>query len=262
MELDPSVLMVWVSSFMWPFMRIGAMFMAMPVIGTQNVPARVRMAITLSVTVIIASQLSDVPDFNPLNFQTWIIIASEILIGVAMGFALQLAFSAVIMAGQIIALQMGLGFASMVDPNSGMQMPVISQLYLLAVILIFLSFNGHLLIIEMVSDSFVSLPIGAGFIHTESLWNLITWGADMFAAAVLIAMPSIGALLIVNISFGIMTRASPQLNIFAVGFPFMVGTGLTVIWITLPNLSSQVSTLFEQIFELVGSIVGVNNGTG
>ena len=262
MELDPSALMAWVSSFMWPFMRISAMFMAMPVIGSQNVPMRVRLAITLSVTVIIASQLSDVPEFNPLNIQTWIIITSEILIGVAMGFALQLAFQSVIIAGQIIALQMGLGFASMVDPSSGMQMPVIAQLYLLAVILIFLSFNGHLLVIEMVSDSFVSLPIGAGFINTESLWSLITWGADMFAAAVLIAMPSIGALLIVNISFGIMTRASPQLNIFAVGFPFMVGTGLAVIWITLPNLSSQVATLFAQIFELVGSLIGANNGPG
>jgi len=84
----------------------------------------------------------------------------------------------------------------------------------------------------------------------------------MFAAAVLIAIPSIGALLIVNISFGVMTRASPQLNIFAVGFPFMVGTGLVVIWTTLPNLSSQVLTLFEQIFELVGTIVGVHNGPG
>lgn len=262
MELDPSILMAWVSSFMWPFMRISAMFMAMPVIGSQNVPVRVRMAITLSVTVIIASQLSDVPEFNPLNFQTWMMIASEILIGVAMGFALQLAFQSVIIAGQIIALQMGLGFASMVDPSSGMQMPVIAQIYLLAVILIFLSFNGHLLIIEMVSNSFVSLPIGGEFLRVDSLWNLITWGADMFAAAVLIAMPAIGALLIVNISFGIMTRASPQLNIFAVGFPFMVGTGLTVIWITLPNLSSQVSTLFEQIFVLIGSMVGTSNGPG
>ena len=262
MELDPSILMTWVSSFMWPFMRISAMFMAMPVIGTTNVPVQVRMAITLAVTVIIASQLSDLPDFNPLNFQTWIIIASEILIGVAMGFALQLSFQAVIMAGQIIALQMGLGFASMVDPSSGMTMPVIAQLYLLAVTLIFLNFNGHLLIIEMVANSFTSLPVGSGFINTESLWVLITWGADMFAAAVLIAIPSIGALLIVNISFGVMTRASPQLNIFAVGFPFMVGTGLVVIWTTLPNLSSQVLTLFEQIFELVGTIVGVHNGPG
>ncbi|MDH5183028.1 MAG: flagellar biosynthetic protein FliR [Gammaproteobacteria bacterium] len=260
MELDPTALMAWVSTFMWPFMRVGAMFMAMPVIGTQNVPARVRMAITLSVTVIIASQLPDVPEFNPLNFQTWITIAAEILIGVAMGFALQLAFSSVIMAGQIIALQMGLGFASMVDHSSGMQMPVIAQLYLLAVILIFLSLNGHLLIIKMVLNSFTSLPIGGGFLRTETLWNLITWGADMFSAAVLIALPSIGALLIVNISFGIMTRASPQLNIFAVGFPFMVGTGLAVIWVTLPNLSSQVSTLFDQIFELVGSLIGVHNG--
>lgn len=262
MEIDPSILMTWVSSFMWPFIRISALFMAMPVIGTTNVPVRVRMAITLSVTVIIASQLSEVPDFNPLNFQTWLMIASEILIGVAMGFALQLAFQAVIIAGQIIALQMGLGFASMVDPSSGMTMPVIAQMYLLAVILIFLNFNGHLLIIQMVADSFTSLPIGSGFLNTESLWVLITWGADMFAAGVLIAMPAIGALLIVNISFGVMTRASPQLNIFAVGFPFMVGTGLAVIWTTLPNLSSQVLTLFSQIFELVGTIVGLHNGPG
>ena len=257
MEFDPSQVMGWVAAIIWPFIRVSAMLMAMPVIGSNNVPIRVRLAITLAVTIVIAPQLSNLPSIDPLSIESWLLVLEQILIGVAMGFALQLVFSAVVIGGQVVALQMGLGFASMVDPSSGMQMPMISQLYMLAVILLFLAFNGHLIIIEMVANSFVSLPVGKGFLSSESLWLLINWGGDMFASGLLVAIPTVGALLIVNISFGIMTRASPQLNIFAIGFPFMIGIGLAVMLVTLPTLTSQTQKMFDDIFELIRSIIGI-----
>lgn len=256
MELSTAEIAAWVGSFMWPFIRIGAMFMAMPVIGTQNVPVRVRLAITLAVTVIITPQLSNLPVFDPFSLNAWLIVINQVLIGVAMGFALQLVFSAVITGAQIIALQMGLGFASMVDPSSGLQVPMVSQLYLLAVVLIFLAFNGHLLLIEIVGESFKTIPIGTIGLSTDSIWQLVSWGSQMFAGAVLISLPTVGALLVVNISFGVMTRASPQLNIFAVGFAIMLALGFGVIFITLPSLVSQTSRLLEDSFDLVRAIIG------
>jgi flagellar biosynthetic protein FliR len=256
MELSTTQIATWVGSFMWPFIRIGAMFMAMPVIGTQNVPVRVRLAVTLAVTVVIAPQLHDLPLIDPLSLSSWLIIIEQFLIGVAMGFALQLMFSAVITSGQIIAQQMGLGFASMVDPSNGLQMPMVSQLYLLAVVLIFLIFNGHLILIEVVANSFNTLPIGQASLSPDSLWQLITWGSDMFAGALLIALPTVGALLVVNISFGIVTRAAPQLNIFAVGFPIMIGVGFAVIMVTLPSLVPQTSKLLHNILGLIRGMIG------
>lgn len=232
------------------------MFMAMPVIGTQSVPVRVRLAITLSVTVVIAPLLHDLPVLDPFSLAFWIIIIQQFLIGVAMGFALQLMFSAVITSGQIIAQQMGLGFAAMVDPSNGLQVPMVSQLYLLAVVLIFLIFNGHLILIEVVANSFNTLPVGQEVLSPDSLWQLISWGSDMFAGALLISLPTVGALLVVNISFGIITRAAPQLNIFAVGFPIMIVLGFAVIMTTLPSLVPQTSKLLQNILELIRGLVG------
>lgn len=246
----------WVGAFLWPFFRIGAMFMAMPVIGTQSVPVRVRLAITLGVTVVIAPQLHDLPLLDPFSIASWIVTLQQVLIGVAMGFSLQLVFSAVITGGQIIALQMGLGFASMVDPSNGLQVPMVSQFYLLAVVLIFLIFNGHLILIEVVGNSFTTLPIGPIGMSTDSLWQLISWGSEMFAGAVLISLPTVGALLVVNLSFGIMTRAAPQLNIFAVGFPIMIALGFAVIMITLPSLVPQTSKLLHDAFDLIRGLIG------
>lgn len=256
MEFSSAQIATWVGSFMWPFIRVGAMFMAMPVIGTQSVPVRVRLAITLAVTVVIAPQLHDLPVLDPFSLAFWIIIIQQFLIGIAMGFALQLMFSAVITSGQIIAQQMGLGFAAMVDPSNGLQVPMVSQLYLLAVVLIFLIFNGHLILIEVVANSFNTLPVGQEVLSPDSLWQLISWGSDMFAGALLISLPTVGALLVVNISFGIITRAAPQLNIFAVGFPIMIVLGFAVIMTTLPSLVPQTSKLLQNILELIRGLVG------
>lgn len=256
MEIATAQVGQWVGAFMWPFIRIGAMFMAMPVVGTQSVPVRVRLVLTLTVTAAIAPQLNNLPLIDPLSLASWIIVIQQFLIGLAMGFALQLMFTAVITSGQAIAQQMGLGFASMIDPSNGLQVPVVSQLYLLAVVLIFLLLNGHLMLIQIVSDSFKTLPIGQASMSPDSLWQLISWGGNMFSNALLIALPTVGSLLVVNLSFGIVTRAAPQLNIFAVGFPIMIGVGFFVIIATLPSLTNQTSNLLKDATDLIRGMVG------
>lgn len=231
MHLSGAEIAAWLGSYLWPLFRIAAMIVAMPIFGSILIPVRVRLMLALAVTSIVAPVLPAAPAVDPLSLEAVLIILQQIIIGVAMGFAMQLVFNAVTTGGQIIAMQMGLGFASMVDPQNGTQVPVLSQLYLLLVTLLFLGFNGHLVMIEMIAESFTVLPVGADGLTRNGLWLLAGWGSQMFAGALWLALPAVASLLVVNIAFGVMARAAPQLNIFAIGFPVALMMGFVVIQI-------------------------------
>jgi flagellar biosynthetic protein FliR len=193
------------------------------------------------------------PVVDLISGEALIISISQVLIGIAMGFILQMVFAAFIIAGQSIAMAMGLGFASMIDPQNGMQVPVISQIFLIMATLVFLALNGHLVFIEVLAKSFENMPIGPFSPSKEALWQLVIWGTDMFAGGVLIALPAVAALLLVNLAFGVTSRAAPQLNIFAVGFPVMIMVGMAFLILTLPTITSHFSRLMLQALELVKS---------
>lgn len=232
LELDIEALQLWVAQFMWPLIRVGAFFMVAPIIGTQLVPARVRLILTMLVVMAIAPQLPPPPTVDPLSPLSVALIAQQLLIGVGLGFFLQLMLHAFVMSGQIIATKMGLGFASMNDPANGVVVTVVSQFYLMLITLLFLSLNGHLVMIEVLVESFTVLPIGAG-VGSERLGDLVGWGSWMFAAAALMSLPAVTALLIINCTLGVITRAAPQLNIFAIGFPMMLTLGLFILWVMM-----------------------------
>lgn len=254
MHLTSAEITAWIGALLWPFFRIGAMVMSAPITGSQVVPMRARLFITLALTVVIAPQIPPVPAFDPFSPMTLLLILQQILIGVAMGTALQLVFAAIVTGGQIVAYQMGLGFASMVDPQSGVTVPVVSQVYLLATSLLYLAFNGHLVLIEVVAESFNSMPIAPDGLTREGVWRLAGWGTELFAGAVLIALPTVAAILVVNIAFGVMTRAAPQLNIFAVGFPVTLTFGFVVMLFTFPSLMPQTEQLVQTVFGLIRTI--------
>ncbi len=256
MQFTSAELTALIGSFLWPFFRIGAMVMSAPITGSQTVPMRVRLFITLALTVVIAPQVPPVPAFDPFSPMTLLLILQQILIGVAMGTALQLVFAAIVTGGQIVAYQMGLGFASMVDPQSGVTVPVVSQIYLLATSLLYLAFNGHLVLIEVVAESFNSMPVAPDGLTRDGIWQLVGWGSELFAGAVLIALPTVAAILVVNIAFGVMTRAAPQLNIFAVGFPITLTFGFVVMMFTFPSLLPQTEQLVREVFSLIRTLTG------
>ncbi|MDX2457119.1 MAG: flagellar biosynthetic protein FliR [Gammaproteobacteria bacterium] len=246
----------WIGSILWPFMRIGAMLMAAPIFGARLVPVRVRLALAMTLSWILSPMVySDAMVINPLSAEGLMTGAQQILIGLAMGFTLQMVFSAVVIAAQSMAMGMGLGFATAVDPQNGVQVPVIAQYYLTLATLIFLAMNGHLLVIQMLVDSFRSLPVSLEGISREGLWALVSWGSRMFVGAILIALTAITSLLIINLAFGVMSRAAPQLNIFGVGFPVMMGAGFIVIMLSLPGLTPHMTELMQDAFELIGLLV-------
>ncbi len=243
--------MTWIASLLWPFMRISAMFFAAPVISARSVPVRVRILLAMVIAWVILPIIPPPPVVDLISFKAVVISACQVFIGLAMGFILQMVFSAFVIAGQSIATAMGLGFASIVDPQNGVQVPVIGQALLIMVTLIFLALNGHLLFIRVVAESFRQLPVGIIVPNAKGLWQLVSWGSTMFSSGVLIALPAVAALLLVNIAFGVTARAAPQLNIFAVGFPVMLMVGLVFLIIILPTLTTHLSTLLAQSFNLI-----------
>lgn len=247
-----------VGSYMWPMFRIGGLIMTAPVFGSRPIPARIRLGIALAITLAVAPLMSPaVPAVDALSPAGVLIIMQQVLIGVMMGFAFQLVISAVITGGQVISLQMGLGFAIMVDPQNGAQAPVLSQFYVLMVLLIFLGLDGHLVMIEILTDSFRYMPVSEKGLVPDSLWQLLTWGGMIFSGAIGIALPAIASLLVVNMAFGIMTRAAPQLNIFAIGFPITMILGFAVVLLTLPGVAPNSNAMFNHIYHLVQQLLGM-----
>lgn len=245
-----------VGAYLWPFFRIGAMLMAMPIIGVKTVPRHVRLSFAVVLTLLIAPLVSNVPQVEPLSADAIFIVVQQVLIGAAMGFVLHLVFAIFLIGAHVISMQMGLGFAMMIDPQSGSSIPVLGQFFTIVVTLVFLSFNGHLALIEMLANSFNTLPISTSGLGADGYWQLAMWGADMFAGAVQVALPAIGALLFVTLTLGVMTRAAPQFNIFAVGFPISLIWGVVIIYVTLPGLINQIEGLFLNGFSLISRILG------
>jgi len=244
-----------VVSFIWPLIRISAMLVAVPLFSLRAVPARVRLILSLAITLVIIPVLPSYPMVEMFSYQGFLVAVAQVMIGLTSGFILQLVFSALLFAGQGVALSMGLGFAAMVDPQNGQQVPVIAQFYVMTSTLIFLSLDGHLLLIQMLLDSFTSLPIGIDGITKTDIWTILTWSSRMFAGGLLLTMPIIVSLLLVNISLGVATRAAPQLNIFSVGFPVTLMLGMLLVWLTLPDVLDQFTSSLTETYELVGKVL-------
>lgn len=243
------------ASFFLPLIRIGAMFAAVPLFSLQTVPPRVRLVLAAAMTFVVMPLLPAFPSVDMLSYEGMTVAVQQVIIGLVTGFIVQMVFSAILFAGQSIALSMGLGFASMVDPQNGQQVPVISQLYIITGTLIFLGLDGHLLLIKMLLDSFASLPIGIEGLAKSDIWTIIAWSSRMFAGGVLLAMPLVISLLLVNIGFGVATRAAPQLNIFSVGFPVTLMLGLALIWLTFPKILDQFSGVLTDAYELIQKLL-------
>lgn len=256
MTFTSAELTAWIGAYLWPLFRIGALVGIAPVLGSRTVPVRIRFGLALALTLLVAPLLPMPPAVDPLSPPGMLITAQQLLIGLTMGFALRVAFSALEIAGQVIGQLMGLGFASMLDPQNGVQVPVVSQFYTLMAVLLFLAFNGHLVLIEVLVESFRSLPVGAAGLPPASLWTLAAWAGQMFAGAVRVALPAVTALLVINLTFGVITRAAPQLNIFAVGFPVTLLLGFLVMLFSLPGLPAQWQLQLEGTFAALQALTG------
>lgn len=223
----------WLAMLIFPLTRILAMIASSPILGNKQVPARVKIGLSVLLALVITPTIAPMPAVAIGSPQGLLIIIQQIIIGVALGFAMRLIFTAVEMAGELAGLQMGLGFASFFDPINATHSAVVAQWVGLIAVLAFLATDGHLYMLAALAESFQTLPIGTA-LSTKGLHDVVNWGGSIFAYALQISLPILAALLITNIALGILTRAAPQLNLFAVGFPVTLAVGFVVLLLSMP----------------------------
>jgi len=255
MNFTATQINAWVGGYMWPLFRIAAIVATAPVLGARYLPPRLKALLILALTFVIAPNVPNVPVVDPISLAALAIIVQQILIGAATGMMMSMVFSAFVIGGEIIATNMGLGFASVIDPQMGVQTPVISQFYVVLLSLVFVSLNGHLIIIRELAESFTSMPISTQGIDRDTFWHIASWADQMFKSGVLMALPAITTLLIVNVALGIIMRAAPQFNIMSIGFPVTLMIGLVVMMVTLPVIVPQFVQALEVGIEGVHKIL-------
>jgi flagellar biosynthetic protein FliR len=245
----------WVAQAFFPFVRIAACLMVAPMFGARFVPARTRAVLAVAITALVVPLLP-APAIAPFSGAGFVVVAQQLLIGISMGFALQIAFDALGLAGQLLANSMGLSFAFNVDPLRGSSTAALGQLYIILATLTFLALGGHLALLEVLVASLHSMPIGTSGLPAEGLWAIVLWGGQLFSGAISIALPGVTALLIVNLAFGVMSRAAPSLNLFAVGFPISLVVGLLVVLASVGPLQQGIVGLIGQGLEFLRQLVG------
>ena len=242
------------NQFLWPLVRVSTLLLAGPFFSLAAVNLRVRIAIILVLTWMIYP-LVDVPDIDPFSFSAVTGIFHEVLVGGLMGLTLQIVIAALVVAGQAIAGSMGLSMANMIDPNLG-NVPSLAQFFLIIGTLLFLSLGGHLVMISVLYSSFELLPIASGGFNTDMILSLLNWSSELFVGAVVIAFPIMIGLLLVNALLGLVSRAAPSLNVFAIGFPALIPLGLGMLLLTMTIWFEQVENLWFVGFSKMTEIIG------
>ncbi|MCA1978190.1 MAG: flagellar biosynthetic protein FliR [Thiobacillus sp.] len=244
----------WLTAFVWPLVRILGLVMVAPVFGHRSVPAQVKIGLGVFLALIVSPTLPAMPDVGLGSWQGLLILVQQLLIGIAIGFTMRVAFAAVEAAGEIVGLQMGLGFASFYDPQSAGQTLVLARFFNLLAMLIFLATNAHLLLLGVLVESFQSLPVSAAPLAAAGFRNVAGYGSAIFAVGLQIALPVIAILLMTNLALGILTRSAPQLNVFAIGFPITLGVGLIVLDLSMPFFVLQFEGMIRKTLQ-VGTLV-------
>ncbi|MGF1699375.1 flagellar type III secretion system protein FliR [Photobacterium makurazakiensis] len=259
MNVTSAFLLDWIANYFWPLTRISSMMMVMTFFGARFVSPKIRLYLSLTVTFAVMPMLPAVPqEIELLSLSGFIITGQQVIIGVAMGLVTQFVTQVFVLLGQILGMQSSLGFASMVDPANGQNTPVLGQLYMMLALMLFLASDGHLTMLNLVVLSFTTLPIGESMLRPTDYYQLAGWLGLMFKMGLNMALAGIIALLTVNLSFGVMTRAAPQLNIFSLGFSFALLIGLLISWFLVASIIPQYEYSWGLGFGQICSLIRVD----
>lgn len=235
--------------------RIGAAFVAAPVFGSVSVPLNVRVVLSGAIGILVMNAGGVTPPAEVFALETFLAVLAEALVGLTLGFIIQIAFAAPLVASEVIGTSMGLGFANAIDPNSGTSSPAIGQFLTILLTLLFLSVDGHLILVELVMKSYVAMPPGAAWLSPDRLLNIAFFGGYAFLAGLLLALPVGFLLLCLNLVVGMLSRSAPALNLFAVGLPASVAVGVVALLVAMPAMGDYMLVIVRQVLEMAGTLV-------
>ena len=259
LTLTAAEINAWVAGLLWPLSRILGLIAAAPLFGNASVPVSVKVSLGVLLALVMAPLVPALPAADPTSWAGLLILVKEMIIGVAMGFAMRLVFAAIEYAGEVASQTMGLGFAMFFDPSTRGRSSAVSQFMALVATMAFLAVNGHLVLLEALAESFISMPITDTPFSGNAPLELARWGGRIFSAGLQLALPIVAALLITNVALGILTRAAPQLNLFGIGFPITLGVGFLTLSLALPYLGTPIVNLFNQGVEAGRAIPRAGN---
>jgi flagellar biosynthetic protein FliR len=250
--LTEAQLAEWISPLFWPFLRILAVFTSAPIFSSRAFPIRARIALAFLVALASQAGLPEMPVIGFNDPRAFGAVIQQVGIGLAIGFAVRLVFSAVELAGEVIGFQMGLNFAAFFDPSMNTQSSAVARFFGHMASLLFVVLNGHVMVLMAVVKSFKAFPVDQNFLDALAQMKLYGLGAELFSSALWIALPVVGMLMFANLALGIISRVAPQMNIFAIGFPITLMVGLVGIAATLPMLDQPFMTLMIRTLEIFG----------
>jgi flagellar biosynthetic protein FliR len=253
--LNAADVSMWVSRLWWPTLRVGGFVLAAPIASEAVIPRFVKIILSVSLAFLMAPLVRVPAELAIFSGAGLLAAVQELLIGVAIGMVVQLTFEALTFAGQAISMTMGLGFATLVDPQHGANTTVLGQMFMIFGILIYLAINGHLMLLGTLAESFQTLPIGAAHIDGNFLLSVALWGAHVFESGLLIALPAVIALVIVNLALGVVTRAAPQLNLFGIGFTVTLLSGFFILIVGLDGIMVGITGLIDSALTAVAVLV-------
>ena len=253
-DFTDAQLFSWVTGFMWPLTRILGVLASAPVLGHKSVPVTYRIALGVFIALIVAPGLPPFPEQDPLSWTGVLILIQQFLIGISIGFVIRLVFTGFELAGELMGMTMGLGFAAFFDPQTQGRSSVVSQFLLQLIGLLLLSQDLHLLLLEALIKSFSTIPIEVNSIDKSFFKQMAYFGGHMFSIGVQIALPVVTALLFANLALGILTRAAPQLNLFGIGFPITMTIGYLMLSLILPYWTTPIFNIFESGFHMLSSL--------
>ncbi|GAB3390933.1 flagellar biosynthetic protein FliR [Azotobacter armeniacus] len=254
-EVDYAQLQLWLVSFFWPLCRIGAFLLVAPLLGHTSVPARVKIALAVLLSVLLSPSLPPLPTVPVFSWAGLGIMVEQMLIGLAIGMVMRVTLAATQTAGDIIGLQMGLAFATFFSPDTGTNSMVLSRLLYMIALLMFLAFDGHLLELELLAGTFSSLPIGLLRLDPAAWEMLARYGGSIFVSGLLLALPLVASLLIINLAMGILNRSAPQLTVFSVGFPLSLSVGLALLTVLMTDRGGFLEGLFRSGLEFLARLI-------
>ena len=242
--------LAWLTPLLWPFLRVVALFSALPVLAQRTVPARVRIGLAFFVALCAQASLPPVAPIALDSSAAVLAVLQQVLIGVSLGFAVRIVFAAVEFAGELVGLQMGMNFATFFNPMSGGEQTAVSRFYGVTIAWLFIVMGGHLLVVAAVAQSFVAFPVGGepfAFLRAAAPQ---AWGIEVFRLGLAIALPLVAMLLFVNLVLGVISRVAQQMNVFAIGFPITLGVGLAGVLATLPLMETPFTMALERMLSL------------
>lgn len=250
MEIVLSQLLPLAGDIFWPFCRIAAALAAAPMLGEASVPLRIRALVALVLALVVQPGIGPSPSIDPLSLQGVVAVGEQVLIGGLLGFMFHLVMAALNLFGAMVSSQMGLSMAQINDPMSGQMSDVVTSLMYVVFILLFFAVDGHLILTHVLARSFTVWPVGSFAFDIEALKRLAFAVGWMFSAAVALMLPVMFATLVVQAGLGLLNRAAPALNLFALGFSVTTMFGLLLLTLLLPSLPEHYGRMITHVLDV------------